>query len=237
MKKLIWVLMAFAVVFSACSTASTNNDQPKGKRSYERKIISKDTILKKYGPGLYAQIHTPQGDILIRLEMDKVPMTVGNFVALAEGNMPTTSKPKGTHFYDGLVFHRVISRANGDSDDFMIQGGDPLGNGSGGPGYQFRDEFHPSLKHDTPGVLSMANSGPGTNGSQFFITIVPTPHLDNKHSVFGKVVEGQNIVNTTVQGDRMMYVEIIRVGSAAEDFNALETFNKLKDPQTEDADN
>ena len=134
--------------------------------------------------GLYARFQTTLGDFTVRLFADLVPNTVQNFVDLAEGRKGTTAaKP----FYDGLVFHRVI-------DGFMIQGGCPEGTGRGGPGYRFADEFHPQLRHSKPGILSMANAGPNTNGSQFFITLGPTPHLDNRHSVFGEVVEGMDIV-------------------------------------------
>ncbi|MDR0322476.1 MAG: peptidylprolyl isomerase [Treponema sp.] len=169
------------------------------------------------GDGLFARITTNRGDIIVRLEYERAPLTVCNFVALAEGRM---NAARGRGYYNGLTFHRVISRANGDSSDFMIQGGCPQGNGTGGPGYRFPDEFDPALKHDKPGVLSMANSGPGTNGSQFFITIVPTPHLDGRHTVFGYVVQGQNIVNTTRQGDRIERITIIRNGTAANAFTA-----------------
>lgn len=178
--------------------------------------------------GLYAKFQVTKGEIMIRLEMEKAPLTVANFVALAEGNMPNNAKEVGTPFYDGLAFHRVISKAQGSGQDFMVQGGDPMGNGMGGPGYSFRDEFHPELKHEVPGVLSMANSGPGTNGSQFFITIVPTPWLDNRHSIFGKVTSGQDIVNSTLQGDKINKVTIIRQGAKAKAFDAMKTFNSLK---------
>ncbi|MNX52380.1 putative peptidyl-prolyl cis-trans isomerase [compost metagenome] len=171
--------------------------------------------------GIYAKFNTSKGSILVKLTHDLTPGTVGNFVALAEGNMENKVKPQGQKFYDGLTFHRVIA-------DFMIQGGCPKGTGTGDPGYKFDDEFHPSLKHDRPGVLSMANSGPGSNGSQFFITHVPTPWLDGKHSVFGHVVEGQDIVDAVAQGDNLESVEIIRVGEEAQKWNAIEAFISLK---------
>jgi len=142
-------------------------------------------------PGVYARFETTEGTFTIRLFDKEAPQTVANFVGLAEGTKewkdPSTGEKKNGPFYDGVVFHRVI---NG----FMIQGGDRLGQGTGGPGYQFADEFHPSLRHDRAGILSMANSGPNTNGSQFFITLGPTPHLDRRHSVFGAVVEGLDVV-------------------------------------------
>tara|TARA_R110002020_G_scaffold293535_5_gene509080 strand:- start:1838 stop:2770 length:933 start_codon:yes stop_codon:yes gene_type:complete len=171
--------------------------------------------------GIYAKFHTPKGEILIKLTHDKTPGTVGNFVSLAEGNLENSAKPQGEPFYNGLKFHRVIP-------DFMIQGGDPKGTGTGDPGYKFDDEFHQDLKHDTPGVLSMANSGPGSNGSQFFITHVATPWLDNKHTVFGNVVEGQDVVDAIAQGDTMDKVEIIRVGEEAEKWNSVEAFRTFE---------
>ena len=171
--------------------------------------------------GIYAKFTTSKGEILVQLEDEKTPGTVGNFVALSEGNLENQVKPQGTPYYDGLKFHRVIP-------DFMIQGGCPQGTGTGNPGYKFDDEFHPDLKHDAPGKLAMANSGPATNGSQFYITHIPTPWLDNKHTVFGSVVEGQDIVDTIVQGDELTSVEIIRVGEAAEKFNAVEAFRTFE---------
>ncbi|RNC86913.1 MAG: peptidylprolyl isomerase [Winogradskyella sp.] len=167
--------------------------------------------------GLYAKFNTSKGEILVNLEFEKTPGTVGNFVALAEGNLENSAKPQGTPYYDGLKFHRVIP-------DFMIQGGCPQGTGTGNPGYKFDDEFHPDLKHSGPGVLSMANAGPGTNGSQFFITHVDTPWLDGKHTVFGNVVEGQDVVDAVAQGDAIESLEIVRVGADAEQFNAVEAF-------------
>ncbi len=170
--------------------------------------------------GLYAKITTNRGDILVRLHYEKVPLTVTNFVGLAEGTIES-SRPQGEPFYDGLRFHRVIA-------DFMIQGGCPEGSGRGGPGYRFPDEIDASLRHDGPGVLSMANAGPNTNGSQFFITHGPTPHLDGRHAVFGRVVEGQDVVDAVEGGDVMEKVEILRVGAEAEAFVAdQESFDKL----------
>ncbi len=171
--------------------------------------------------GIYAKFNTAKGSILVKLTHDLTPGTVGNFVALAEGNMENKIKPQGVKFYDGLKFHRVIP-------DFMIQGGCPLGTGTGDPGYKFDDEFHQDLRHDAPGVLSMANSGPGSNGSQFFITHIATPWLDNKHTVFGNVIEGQDVVDAIAQGDVLESVEVIRVGEEAKNWNAIEAFVGLK---------
>jgi peptidylprolyl isomerase len=192
--------------------------------------------------GLYAEIKTNKGTMIAELFYDKVPMTVGNFVTLAEGtNDKVTDSLKGKKYYDGLTFHRII-------ENFMIQGGDPAGNGSGGPGYSFPDEFVDTLQHSGKGFLSMANSGPDTNGSQFFITTVPTPHLDGRHSVFGKLVlykkEADSLVATESQKvlDSIAAVEtgqqnkpiepvviesinIIRKGSEAKNWNAKQAFN------------
>eukprot|EP01156_Anaeramoeba_ignava_P013892 Anaeramoba_ignava/a607726_18.p1 GENE.a607726_18~~a607726_18.p1 ORF type:complete len:316 (-),score=65.40 a607726_18:25-972(-) len=174
---------------------------------------------KELNDGLYAIINTEKGDITLSLEFEKAPMTVMNFVGLAEGVL--NREDEGSPFYDGLNFHRVI-------DNFMIQGGCPLGTGTGGPGYKFPDEFDSSLRHDKAGVLSMANAGPGTNGSQFFITHVETPWLDDKHTVFGHVVEGLDVVNSIAQGDKINTVSIERVGSLAESFVvSRETFDDL----------
>ena len=160
----------------------------------------------KYGKGTYAVIHTSMGDITARLYADKAPETVKNFVGLATGSKEwkdpkSGKKMENTPLYKGVIFHRIIP-------DFMVQTGDPLGTGTGGPGYRFADEFHKDLKHDGPGILSMANAGPGTNGSQFFITHLATPHLDGRHTVFGKVTSGEDVVDAIQQGDRMISVSV-----------------------------
>ena len=172
--------------------------------------------------GLYAELDTSKGKILLSLEFEKTPMTVANFVGLAEGTKDS-NKPKGTRFYDGLIFHRVIA-------DFMIQGGCPQGTGTGGPGYKFADEIDATLKHTGPGILSMANAGPSTNGSQFFVTHKATPWLDGKHTVFGKVVgpDDQKVVNAIAKGDRLKTVKILRLGAKAKAFKSDQmAFDKL----------
>lgn len=205
MKKISFVrnlaTFAGAAFLSATSFALSN------------KTMNDSTINNNLKDGLYAQMNTNKGSILIELHYDKTPLTVCNFIGLAEGTITNTFKGAGEAYYNGLTFHRVI-------DNFMIQGGDPTGSGAGGPGYQFADEIHPDLKHTGPGILSMANAGPGTNGSQFFITHVATPWLDGMHTVFGKVVTGIEVVNTIAQGDSIETIEIIRKGDAAEAFKA-----------------
>ena len=166
--------------------------------------------------GLYADIETNKGSIVVSLEFEKTPITVANFVSLSEGeNEMVSNNFLNKKYYEGILFHRVIA-------DFMIQGGDPTASGSGGPGYKFNDEINEELSHDGPGILSMANAGPGTNGSQFFITHKATPWLDGKHTVFGKVVIGQNVVDSIAQNDTIKKVTIIRKGSEAKNFDAPE---------------
>ncbi len=183
------------------------------------------TSCEDKGDDLFAVIHTNKGDIKLELEYEKTPLTVMNFVGLAKGSLKNDEKEAGVPYYDGLKFHRVIA-------DFMIQGGCPQGTGGGDPGYKFPDEFHADLKHDTIGILSMANSGPHTNGSQFFITHGPTPHLNNKHSVFGHVVEGFEVLNSIEKGDDILSVKIIADNQSAKEFvknmNFEETVASLK---------
>lgn len=172
--------------------------------------------------GLYAKFNTSKGVIIVKLLPEKAPLTVCNFVGLAEGKIDNTAKKTGEPYFNGLKFHRVIA-------NFMIQGGDPQGTGSGGPGYSFADEFDESEKFVGPGVLAMANAGPGTNGSQFFITHVATPWLNGKHTIFGHVVQGQDIVNAIAQNDVLTSVEIVRIGKVAKAYVADNaTFAKIK---------
>lgn len=193
-------------------------------------ILIKTPDLKENG--IYAYIETNKGDIVGELAMTKAPLTVANFVGLAEGKLPNKARALGEPYFDSLTFHRVIP-------NFMIQGGDPNGRGDGGPGYKFKNEIHPDLTHDKPGVFSMANAGPNTNGSQFFITHKPTTYLDGNYSVFGQVILGQDVVvaiGAVARDGRdkpkvpvyMKKVTIIRIGKAAEEFNAVDTFNKLR---------
>ena len=170
--------------------------------------------------GLYAEMVTTRGTMVLELEYEKTPLTVASFVGLAEGTIDFENRD-AERYYDGLTFHRVV-------DDFVVQGGDPRGDGSGGPGYRFPDEIHPELEHDEAGTLSMANSGPNTNGSQFFITLAETPWLDGFHTVFGRLVEGMDVLESIKQGDKIEEVNILRVGSDAKEFEVdQEAFDRL----------
>lgn len=190
-------------------------------------LVGCNTPYSNLNDGMYAEMETSKGTILLALEMEKTPMTVANFVALAEGNHPEASSEfKDKAYYDGLVFHRVI-------EDFMIQGGDPTATGSGDPGYRFPDEIT-DLTHSGPGILSMANAGPGTNGSQFFITHKATSWLDGKHTVFGKVLEGQEVVDSIAQMDTLQKVTIIRKGKMAKSFDAPTVYAEVLQDIQED---
>ena len=193
--------------------ASCGGKKKAGDSTAKSKKI--ETLYQHYDSlpeGLYAEIKTTRGLIVCDMAFKLAPITVANFVGLAEGKIQNNARPLGTPYFDSLRFHRVVP-------NFVIQGGDPLGNGMGGPGYSFQDEFHEQLKHDGPGILSMANSGSATNGSQFFITHRATPHLNNRHSVFGKVVVGMDVVNSIRQGDYMEMVKIVRRGDEAKSFD------------------
>ena len=209
--RILQLILAFSIIITACK------DEYSG-----------------FEDGIYANMETNKGKIIIQLYADKVPLTVANFVSLAEGTNPkVTDSLKGKKYYDGLTFHRVIK-------DFMIQGGDPLASGQGGPGYKFYDEFNPDLRHDSKGILSMANSGINTNGSQFFITYKPTPWLDaytndnqlkdcsnprvGCHSVFGKVVSNLDILDSIVKTDVINKLTIVRKGKEAKGFDAVKVF-------------
>ncbi|WP_313807278.1 peptidylprolyl isomerase [Flavobacterium sp.] len=172
----------------------------------------------KLADGIYADIETVKGSVLVQLEYKKTPVTVANFISLTEGKNPFVSpKYKGKPFYNGLTFHRVINH-------FMAQGGDPEGSGNGNAGYKFKDEFDESLRHDSEGIMSMANAGANTNGCQFFITHNPTPHLDGVHTVFGHVVEGMDVVRAIEMDDEINSVTIIRRGKEANQFDAVKVF-------------
>ncbi|KUJ60149.1 peptidylprolyl isomerase [Flavobacteriaceae bacterium CRH] len=212
--------MKFKFLFLFCLAMVNMQAQTTKKAAAKKPATTKSATAKAAATnpneGIFATISTTKGDIVLTLEYVKAPVTVANFISLAEGKNPNVKaeKLKGKPFYDGLKFHRVIN-------DFMIQGGDPDGNGSGGPGFSFKDEFVDNLKFDKGGILAMANSGPATNGSQFFITHKDTPWLNGKHTIFGHVVSGMDVVNKIVQDDIMTKITITRKGAAAKKFDAV----------------
>ena len=225
-KTLISMAMMAVMVIACGNTASASDAPDSDPATGDIKV---NGVNVKLEDGIYALFTTSMGDVLLALSAIETPMTVGNFVALAEGNHPLVDAE--TPYFNGMVFHRVIPQ-------FMIQGGDPDGTGSGGPGYSFPDEFHSDLSHDKPGVLSMANSGPSTNGSQFFITDAATPWLNGKHSVFGHVIEGMDVVTAIANVERAaadrpvvevtMSVRILRQGKVAKRFDAPGAFSNKK---------
>jgi peptidylprolyl isomerase len=205
MAKYFLIALALLSVF-ACNNADSGNQ---------------NASVRGLNDGLYAKVYTTKGEILLFLDHKNAPLTVANFIGLAEGSIDNTFRGKGEPYFDGLTFHRVVP-------NFVIQGGDPMGNGSGGPGYAFRNEISPTLRHSRTGTLAMANSGPNTNGSQFYITHRPTTELDGNYNVFGFVVSGMDVVNKIAIGDKMDKVEIIRKGSEASDFDAPAVFEASK---------
>ena len=229
MKKTFQIIALFFFGIAICSAQAKKT--PVKKAVTTKTAVTKPAI-KPTTPanneGIFVEMTTNKGVILLQLEYKKTPITVANFVTLIEGTNPQVSEAfKGKPFYNGLKFHRVIA-------SFMIQGGDPQGNGSGGPGYAFKDEFDPTLIHDKGGILSMANSGPKTNGSQFFITHKETSWLNNKHSVFGHVVTGMDVVNAIAQNDIIEKVIVKRVGADAKKFDAVKVFSDYFANKAED---
>lgn len=204
--------MKFRILFLAFFALLTVQAQETSKKAVKKTAAVKEE-------GIFATINTTKGAIVLQLEFEKTPVTVANFISLAQGKneFVTDSKLKGKPFFDGLKFHRVIS-------DFMIQGGDPQGTGAGGTGYSFKDEFIPELKFDKGGILAMANSGPKTNGSQFFITHKDTPWLNGKHTIFGHVTAGMDVVNKIAQDDVIKNIVIVQKGTLAKKFKAEKVF-------------
>lgn len=222
-KSLFLTLTMFAGMLTSCNANGNKTESTESNMSTPtvNEPLAEETNWKNE-PGLYAEFTTPKGVIVCKLFYDKTPVTVANFVGLAEGKIQNSAKAEGVPYYDGLLFHRVIHTPQ----PFMIQGGDPQGTGAGGPGYSFGDEFDASLKFDKVGLLAMANAGPATNGSQFFITEAKTNWLDHKHTIFGEVVQGYNLVPQVAQNDPMTTVKIIRVGKDAEKFDAVAVWAK-----------
>jgi peptidyl-prolyl cis-trans isomerase A (cyclophilin A) len=230
-KPVFITFMLFAGLLSSCNASSNKPAETPDPATTPAPVAAPAPAATsenpnwKTTPGLYAVINTAKGDIVCELEFQKAPITVASFAGLAEGKIKNTFKKPGEPYFDGLTFHRV-------EPGFVIQGGDPAGNGSGGPGYQFNNEISPDLKHDRAGTLSMANAGPNTNGSQFFVTLSPTPSLDGHYSVFGYVVQGMSVVQQVAKGEVMNSVKIVRVGPDATAFDAAKTFEgKAVDPK------
>jgi peptidylprolyl isomerase len=226
-KPIFLTLTLFAGMLSSCNANGNKTEETKMSTPAEPAkpttyVPSEEEKKWKEQPGMYAEFVTAKGTMVVSLEYKKAPVTVANFVALSEGKMKNSAKPENVPFYDGLTFHRCIHTPQ----PFMIQGGDPQGTGQGGPGYSFGDEFDFSLKFDKPGLLAMANAGPATNGSQFFITEAATPWLDYRHSIFGTVVEGMPLVSQVNNGEKIEKINIVRVGKEATAFDAMAIWAK-----------
>ncbi|MBL7790259.1 MAG: peptidylprolyl isomerase [Chitinophagales bacterium] len=207
------LICGLLLILGSCKEKTENSDT---------QVISTGVAPFEANKDMIANIYTKKGIIKVGLEFVRAPMTVANFIGLAEGKMPNKHKPLGKPYYDGLKFHRVV-------ENFMIQGGCPFGKGNGNPGYTFPDEFHEELSHDGPGILSMANSGKNTNGSQFFITHMKTEWLNGVHSIFGRVIEGQDVVNKITADDVIDSIRILRNTSEAQNFDAVKVFNGQKE--------
>lgn len=221
-KPILLTLVLFVSLLNSCNARNGESSEtsvattPETPAQPAQPVAADDPNWNKKN-GLYAVIYTPKGKIVCELESAKAPLTVANFVSLSDGTMPNNITKPGQPFYDGLTFHRV-------EPGFVIQGGDPSGNGSGGPNYKFPNEVTPELKHDRAGTLAMANAGPNTNSCQFYITLAPTPPLDMHYNVFGYVVSGMNVVNSITKGDKMDSIRIVRIGKEAKEFNAPKVF-------------
>ncbi len=218
----LFCILVSLFFLASCSNSASTTDNESAQESEEYQMPAVDTT-----NGIFAIIHTTKGVAIARLFEEKAPLTVANFVALAEGSMPNSYRQAGAPYYDSLKFHRVISYTNGDKENFMIQGGDPQGTGNGGPGYQFKDEFS-DIKLDRPGLLAMANSGPSTNGSQFFITLKATPWLDGLHTIFGELISGTEVPFLIKTNDYMTKIKIIRKGDKALKYNAMAEYSAHK---------
>lgn len=218
-------LKLFLIIFLASSFSTVNDSKSPSLKKVVKKLKSE--------PGLYGEIVTSYGSIYVKFEEKYAPLTVANFIGLAEGKIKNTARDSGVPYFDSTIFHRVIN-------NFMIQGGDPTGTGMGGPGYRFKNEVSPELRHDTAGILSMANAGPNTNGSQFFITHRPTPHLDGAYNIFGRVIKGQEVVDSIgrvkvvvrnnhrpVEDVYLLKVNIYRHGKEYESYDPYTEFHRL----------
>lgn len=221
-KWLFYLFLALTFTLQSCDPNSEKKERDTSQQDPSNSADEKTDNPKKpekelTKPEMVARMETSKGELLVQLYFEKTPLTVSNFVALAEGNMPNKHSEQGEPYYNGLTFHRVVPNT-------IVQGGCPLNTGTGNPGYRFQDEFVHSLNHNRAGMLSMANSGPNTNGSQFFFTLKPLPQLNAKHTVFGKVITGMKVLRSIEKGDEIKSIKIIRKSKEAKDFNAKNIF-------------